>query len=93
VRHHCGMPSDVHRDPDRLREHAAAAHELADVLQAALRSAPPLVHGEAMADIDVAVRRAVGELSDLAAALAAAAAVDRADADGAEALRRAAGRA
>lgn len=88
------MAPDVHRDPERLRGHAAAVHELADALFAALRAParPPAFtgpHAEELADLDAGVRRAVRELGELGAQLAAAAAVAAADEDGAAILRRA----
>ncbi|MFC4942762.1 hypothetical protein [Pseudonocardia sp. GCM10023141] len=89
------MPSDVHRDPVRLRGHAARTHELADVLAAALHAPdrPAVFAPGRTADLerlDTAVQRAVRELAELAAALAAAAALGPADSEIADVLRRAA---
>lgn len=85
------MRPDVHRDPERLREHAAAARELADVLLAAL-GAPdpgPPQHRAEVDRLDTSVRRAVRELVELGDALAAAAAIGHTDVDLAARLHRA----
>lgn len=85
------MHPDVHRDPERLREHAAAARELADVLQAALGApdAGPTQHRAEVDRLDTSVRRAARELAELGDALAAAAAVGHTDTELAGRLHRA----
>lgn len=88
------MHPDVHRDPERLREHAAAARELADVLRAALSDADPsamvpVPHRAELDRLDTSVRRAARELAELGDALAAAAAVGHTDVELAAGLGRA----
>lgn len=89
------MRPDLHLDPLRLREHAAAAHGLSDALLGALRASPrPPAPGreEELARLETAVRRAVAELAELGSALdAVAVGVATADADAARALLRTAG--
>lgn len=91
MRDHRAMHPDVHRDPERLRGHAAAARELADVLRAALRGAEPPAAGPHRGElerIDTSVRRAVGELAELGDALAAAAVIGHTDVELAARLGR-----
>ncbi|GAA5140821.1 hypothetical protein [Pseudonocardia adelaidensis] len=73
------MPSELHLRPERLRDHARSASGLADELFAALRGAPVGFDAERLQG---AVRAAVSELAELAAALhGAAAAGSAADAE------------
>ncbi len=76
------MRPGVHVRPDRLRDHAAAAAELAGSLQAVL-------DGRGPAELDAALRRSARELAELGAVLAAAAvAAESADRAAMLALRR-----
>lgn len=65
------MAADLHRDPGRLRAHAATAAALADELRVAAARPGPV---DPTADrLRSAVRRTAAELADLGAELAAAA--------------------
>ncbi|MHA6617523.1 hypothetical protein [Pseudonocardia sp. DLS-67] len=80
------MPPDLHLQPDGLRLHARSASGLADELHAALRGAPAGFEAERLRG---AVRAAVSELAELAAALhGAAVAGDTADAEMSAVLTR-----
>jgi hypothetical protein len=83
------MRPELHLHPDRLRAHAAAAHDLTDALAGALRG-PDLPADAEIERLDTSVRRAISELAELSAALGAAAtAAEAADVDAERALRRA----
>jgi hypothetical protein len=80
------MPPELHLQPDRLRAHARSASGLADELHVTLRGAPAGFEVERLQD---AVRAAVSELAELAAALhGAAAAGDTAEAEVSATLTR-----
>jgi hypothetical protein len=80
------MPPDLHLQPDGLRLHARSASGIADELHAALRGAPAGFEAERLQE---AVRAAVSELAELAAALHDAAATgDKADAEVSAVLSR-----
>lgn len=77
VRHHRGMPSELHVHPDRLRAHAAAAADLSEALRSALPGPEPARDpgiGEEQLRLCSALAHAVRELAELSAALADAAA-------------------
>jgi hypothetical protein len=83
------MRPELHLHPDRLRAHAAAAHELSDVLARSVRGPDLPAHAE-IERISTSVRRAVRELAELSAALhAAARAAEAADDEAERSLRRA----
>jgi cob(I)alamin adenosyltransferase len=87
VRQHPGMRSDLHLDPDRLRDAAAVAAGLVDELRAATAGSPAT--GPAADRMRAALRRAVEELAELGFELAATAeAAQRDDAMAARSLRR-----
>jgi hypothetical protein len=90
LRHHRVMRPAVHLRPERLRAHAAAAVELSGALESARAARPRDGSGHGTAELDCALRRAAGELAELAAVLgAAAAAAGSADRESALALNRA----
>ena len=85
------MPPDLHVHPDLLAAHAVTAAGLSEELRAALVVAPEPGTGDEER-VCAAVRRAVGALAELGAALAAVAAeheaADRGAARGFEGLLR-----